>query len=1092
MFSDRKGGITLPENSYFMIPIQDTTPDLLELIRGKLFHLYRGTPVERRIRIGTTYATIRGTEYAIEYDDSGVIRVKLFNGAIALRNPFGILELKNQQEAVIRPNTIPEKTEQPVSIRSVPWCMFYPSVLSLEDLWESSPKPLRLAKTLEAYREGDIVRALSRYQESGLPTSSTMEERLLHAQLLLGVGATEKAGALLEPVLAMTPRTSRVGRLATALTEIIEIILSDTAMPMDTGRPAPLYATEWLVESFRLQAAFELENARAAVSRSLSLKPHWGIAWERLAQVEFSLGNVKHADHAIERALEFSPKSSQAWTLRGFVLASKNQWAESLHSFQTAIELDGSYGAAWLGRGLNRLRTGLLMEALDDLQMAATFEPQRGIYRGYLGKALVESGNPSAGERELTLAMGMRPQDPTIPLYKALLKQQQNEVNKAVELLESSLALNDNRRLFRSRFLLDQDRAVRGSSLATVYQRAGLERASLAEGARSVSADYSSWSSHRFLAESYDRLRDPTRFNLRHETTWFNELLLANLLSPVGGGLLSQSVTSDEYSRFFESTRPSTLSVTDYRSDGQMRETVAHYGTIDRLSWAVDLDYFHRRGYQPGSDLNRLEWYTTLKQQISHQDNVLLLTKVQDFESGDHSPYYDPSLARQEIHFKEEQSPIALAGYHREWGPGVHTLILGGRIENAQTLKAEEMERKILFRDSDMHVLGAARTAFDLDYASELEIYTGEICQILEGDSHRLEIGGRGQAGDFLSHSTLIKPRASASSFENPAANTTAEDDFDRLTAYGYYTAKLPTQLHLTGGLAYDQLLFPQNLRSPPVQTGTDVRKQFGPKAGLIWSPQSSFTIRAVYSESLGGVSLDESYRLERAQLAGFPQALRTVTPEVVANSVAAPEFQVVGAACDFKLPGRWFLGLETTRLRAETTQMEGVFDYIGFEDPIIAGSTPLYSEGQEQVFATYVYKLLGEEWSIGAEYAYTLADFAEAYSEIPREFPASHQESARRHHLHPFVSLNRKSGVFARMDGHYVSGNTDLHSGIEAEDSLGQWDVRIGYRFPRQQGDLSLGLLNITDADYRLGPLIAAGDYPRSRSLNLRIRLRF
>ena len=33
---------------------------------------------------------------------------------------------------------------------------------------------------------------------------------------------------------------------------------------------------------------------------------------------------------------------------------------------------------------------------------------------------------------------------------------------------------------------------------------------------------------------SLNALRDPTRFNLRYETPWFGELLLANLLSPVG------------------------------------------------------------------------------------------------------------------------------------------------------------------------------------------------------------------------------------------------------------------------------------------------------------------------------------------------------------------------------------------------------------------------------------------------------------------------------------------------------------------------------------------------------------------------------
>jgi len=52
--------------------------------------------------------------------------------------------------------------------------------------------------------------------------------------------------------------------------------------------------------------------------------------------------------------------------------------------------------------------------------------------------------------------------------------------------------------------------------------------------------------------------------------------------------------------------------------------------------------------------------------------------------------------------------------------------------------------------------------------------------------------------------------------------------------------------------------------------------------------------LRGIFSRSLGGVSLDESYRLEPTQLAGFPQAFRTVISESLVGSVAAPEYEVI------------------------------------------------------------------------------------------------------------------------------------------------------------------------------------------------------
>src|SRR5205814_729886 len=147
----------------------------------------------------------------------------------------------------------------------------------------------------------------------------------------------------------------------------------------------------------------------------------------------------------------------------------------------------------------------------------------------------------------------------------------------------------------RSRFLLDQDRAVRSANLAAIYQADGMEDVSVREAARGVDSDYATASSHLFLANSYNALRDPKRINLRYETPWFNELLLANLLAP--------------------------------------------------------------------------------------QDTIFFQTKYQDVRQGDLLQYYDQRNAAPGLHFRELQQPaIILAGYHHEWAPGVHTLVLAGRL----------------------------------------------------------------------------------------------------------------------------------------------------------------------------------------------------------------------------------------------------------------------------------------------------------------------------------------------------------------------------------------------------------------------------
>src|SRR5439155_1119417 len=74
--------------------------------------------------------------------------------------------------------------------------------------------------------------------------------------------------------------------------------------------------------------------------------------------------------------------------------------------------------------------------------------------------------------KEFDLARSLDSHDPTPWLYSALLLQQENRINEAIDHLEKSIERNDNRSLFRSRLLLDQYRAVRRANLARIYAAA--------------------------------------------------------------------------------------------------------------------------------------------------------------------------------------------------------------------------------------------------------------------------------------------------------------------------------------------------------------------------------------------------------------------------------------------------------------------------------------------------------------------------------------------------------------------------------------------------------------------------------------------
>ena len=114
--------------------------------------------------------------------------------------------------------------------------------------------------------------------------------------------------------------------------------------------------------------------------------------------------------------------------------------------------------------------------------------------------------------------------------------------------------------------------------------------------------------------------------------------------------------------------------------------------------------------------------------------------------------------------------------------------------------------------------------------------------------------------------------------------------DFERITGYGYYYWRVLEPLQLTAGVSYDYLRFPVNFRSSPISTGEDSKDQVSPKAGFTWTPARDTAVRFAYTRSLGGVSFDQSVRLEPSQVAGFNQAYRSLIPEAIAGSTSRCE----------------------------------------------------------------------------------------------------------------------------------------------------------------------------------------------------------
>ena len=384
-----------------------------------------------------------------------------------------------------------------------------------------------------------------------------------------------------------------------------------------------------------------------------------------MAELRFGFGRRREASEALETSHSLAPENPYAHALTGFIAAGDSDLETARRSFDKALEIDGVLATAWLGRGLISVRQGRLEDALADLQMATVLDPRRSFLRSYLSRGFSAAGGISDAAHELSLAERFDPNDPTPAFFSALLNQQLNRFGTAIGDLEKALELNDNRMIYRSGFLLDQDRAVRRANLAVIYLNSGLQEISVREANRAVDDDYTNFSSHLFLANAFDALRESRRINLRFETTAANQLLLANLLAPAGTGTLGQHVSLQEYTPLLNKPRTGFNAQTTYLSHGggELHQVATAYGSSSSSSYAVDVDYFHFDGYFSNREIERLEVSAQAKYQLSPRDTAFAQVIVQDLDSGDAAPVADISQVDPDFRRKESQLPIILVGW---------------------------------------------------------------------------------------------------------------------------------------------------------------------------------------------------------------------------------------------------------------------------------------------------------------------------------------------------------------------------------------------------------------------------------------------
>jgi hypothetical protein len=242
-----------------------------------------------------------------------------------------------------------------------------------------------------------------------------------------------------------------------------------------------------------------------------------------------------------------------------------------------------------------------------------------------------------------------------------------------------------------------------------------------------------------------------------------------------------------------------------------------------------------------------------------------------------------------------------------------------------------------------------------------------------------------------------------------------------------------------------------------------------------------------------------------RPRWAGFNQSYRSIISEDIVGSVAGATYKTWGLSLEQKLPTRTYWGIEYNVLTQDLDRTVGAFDLFSV-DPFLVGVLPSELDQKlsyrEDVLTVSVNQLLGERWSLGSRYRYTKAKLRQNFPQVSDELLAGADgtRSSLLHELDLFALYNHPSGFFARGEALWFNQENDgfqrsptaLHNDPRPGDDFWQFNAFAGYRFHRNQCEVSCGVLNIGDTNYQLEPLNYYLELPRERTFFVRVKLNF
>jgi Tfp pilus assembly protein PilF len=963
------------------------------------------TRFPRKLRVTTPHmnAAVEGTEFEVDVRCAST-ELAVIEGTVRSRN-LGTGEermVTSGEVLTAGPSSPAVFTTMIKPTDAVEWTLYYP--------------PLRDSKSVAEVSSVEQCRSMAPSAGHACLTQ--------RAEALLRAGQSPDALRDINEVLAADAGNGE----AQAMRAIIEIARNNPGAALESAKSATAASPEsyrtWLALSYSQQASFQLEAALDSATRARQLQPTSALINARIAELLMSLGRVDEAEAAARTNVAADPSESRAHAVLGFVHLAQLATQEARSAFMQAIELDSFDPLPRLGLGLTTIRDGDLISGREQLEIALALDPGSSLQRSYLGKAYYEEKRDKLSAEQLALAKAADPRDPTPWLYDALRLQSINRPVDAAHEIQRSADLNDNRAVFRSRLLLDEDLAARGAGLGGIYRNLGFEHLALIEGYQAVSLDPGAHSGHRLLADHYDSLP-------QHEIARVNELFRSQLLQPLNttpvpvqlgqASLFLSSaagptdVSFNEFTQLFDRDQLRIRASAEGGDNDTLGDDVTINGISGRFSFNLGQYHFETEGFRDNNDSEQ-DVYSALAQfAISHDTSVLAELRTTESDEGDLNLLFDPNAFDPSLR-QTEKTDSSRLGLRHAFTP------------RSQVLAS------FLYQDADI------TTRFDpgFEFLDTFQGYTAELQHIYRGEGWNVTSGIR--------YFDLDQDETATTVFFLPdppfiTSQTTMESfAFEDLTAYLYSDFDLGAHLRVTLGAS-----------ASSGEGRSFDEDQFNPKVGLVWQPVEGTTVRATALRTLHPNTFSESNIqpfLEPTEVAGFNQFF---------FGVAGEDTRLYGAAIDQEFSRDLHAGVEYSRREIET--------------PFVFPGPPEQSflfESEEDNGRAYLFWTPNPVIALRAGYRYDKQE--------TRDAPVFNALSIETRRMPLGVSYFSRAGLSVDVQATYVDQEGQFLEFLPDPPFVNQFtdddqfwvvDASLSYRLPQRYGLITLSARNLLDEKF-------------------------